>query len=525
MEILLKTAVYKAVIKTKEVYSMIFKMAIKNLFSNKAKTIIMLSLIGMGTFLIILGLGILKFSQEQTKAVCISDFTGDILITGKPENDDVFVELSGANQIVSLTLDRPKMPYLPEMTKIRTKLTGMETVKAFTESTVTPISLLRAVDLSDDWQNPKGSYPPYLHFLGIQPESYKKIFDTIQIYEGEFPQSNNEVFCLLPKSTKEAFEKHFERELKIGDDIVLNSFGNKSKTASVKVTGFFTFAHPDTAISGFGYCNVDTCRNLAGMIMGAKIASEIPESIDLTLSEKSEEDLFADDENMFADTVSVSNKGLTENDVETILGSTELRDALNLPDTEAWNHIAVRLHNALFTQKTVKELNDWFKAENIEAQALLWDKGMVSYAGRIKSTKALLTIVLALLSVVVLIVIMNTLVVSIMERTSEIGTMRAIGAKRSFVKKIFYAESFFMTCSGVVAGTVLALIAGAVFNAFDLRFGTIFGTLFGGYKIKTSISILSILGTAFAMLTAGFIANIYPIRIALKISPLEAINR
>ena len=63
--------------------TIVLKMAVKNLFANKAKLIITLSLIGLGTFFVISGLGILNFAMKQTRDVCISDFTGDILITGK----------------------------------------------------------------------------------------------------------------------------------------------------------------------------------------------------------------------------------------------------------------------------------------------------------------------------------------------------------------------------------------------------------------------------------------------------------
>ena len=97
----------------------IFKMAVKNLFASKAKMIITLSLIGIGTFLVILGFGILNFSLQQTQEVCISDFSGDVLITGKPEKDSIMVQLLGVFQTVSVSLDVPKMPYLIPFEKVK----------------------------------------------------------------------------------------------------------------------------------------------------------------------------------------------------------------------------------------------------------------------------------------------------------------------------------------------------------------------------------------------------------------------
>ena len=49
--------------------------------------------------------------------------------------------------------------------------------------------------------------------------------------------------------------------------------------------------------------------------------------------------------------------------------------------------------------------------------------------------------------------------------------------------------------------------------------------MFGGKKMRIHISVLSVAATMFSMFAAGVVANWYPVRLALKISPLEAINR
>ena len=104
--------------------------------------------------------------------------------------------------------------------------------------------------------------------------------------------------------------------------------------------------------------------------------------------------------------------------------------------------------------------------------------------------------------------------------------MRAIGAKRSFVRRLFYTESFLLSFIGAACGIVLAVIAGFIFNALEIRFSNdTVATLFGGYQLQTAVSFTAILGTLGAMIAAGIVANWYPVRMALKISPLEAINK
>ena len=182
----------------------IFKLALKNLFSHKTKTLIIMILIGLGSFLVVLGLGVLNFAEKQTKNVCESDFCGDIFITGKPADKDVFVTIAGAYKNVN-TGKLPSMPYLSKIEKIEAKLHDMPEASVFTRGMVVGYGMLRPADLSDTWE-PKGenfSYMPYATTLGIEPSSYKKTFETIKVYEGEFPDSDGAEFILLPPKVKE----------------------------------------------------------------------------------------------------------------------------------------------------------------------------------------------------------------------------------------------------------------------------------------------------------------------------------
>ena len=506
----------------------IFKLALKNLFSHKTKTLIIMILIGLGSFLVVIGLGVLNFAEQQTKSVCESDFCGDIFITGKPSEKGIHVTFIGAIKENS-TGKLPAMPYLPKIDKITAKLDTLPETARYTRGIIPSYGMMRPADISDSWE-PKGEnyvYMPYSVTIGVEPSSYKKTFDTVKLYEGEFPDSDDTEFILIPQKVKEKYEKYYDRALHIGDEVVVMCFGEKAKLRKVTVKGFFTFAHPDTAIQTVVYTDINSARMLAGVTMGARTVTEIPKSIDLSLSEKSEDDLFSDDDvGITEEAESITEKKATAADLENILGNTELRNQLNMADTDAWHFAAVKLKDASKTRQTIAALNKWFDEEGLVAQALPWDEAMLQYAGAIKTTQVLMIAVLALLAVVVLIVIMNTLVVSIMERTAEIGTMRAIGAKRSFVRRLFYTESFLLSFIGAVCGIALAVIVGLTFNALGIRFSNdTIAIMFGGYKIQTAISVGAVLSTLGAMIAAGVVANWYPVGLALKISPLEAINK
>ena len=58
---------------------------------------------------------------------------------------------------------------------------------------------------------------------------------------------------------------------------------------------------------------------------------------------------------------------------------------------------------------------------------------------------------------VAVIIMMNTLVISVIERTGEIGTMRALGARKGFVWKMFLVETLTIAVVFGLIGTGLAL--------------------------------------------------------------------
>jgi len=108
------------------------------------------------------------------------------------------------------------------------------------------------------------------------------------------------------------------------------------------------------------------------------------------------------------------------------------------------------------------------------------------------------------------IVIMNIMLASILERTSEIGLRRAVGAKQSDIVRQFVVEA---TMISFVGGTI-----GVVFGFFISR---LIAWLAGWSTIVTSGSI----ALAFLVsISVGLIFGIYPATKAARLSPVEAIR-
>jgi putative ABC transport system permease protein len=136
----------------------------------------------------------------------------------------------------------------------------------------------------------------------------------------------------------------------------------------------------------------------------------------------------------------------------------------------------------------------------------------------------ILNIFIIILSIVAVIIIMNTLVVSVMERTSEIGTMRALGAVKSFVVKIFITETTFITLFFGALGFTAGLLIIALLHGIGIpTAGNFLNFLGGGLVIRPYIGWGPVLITGILMGTIGLLSWIFPVFMALKVTPLKAI--
>lgn len=76
--------------------------------------------------------------------------------------------------------------------------------------------------------------------------------------------------------------------------------------------------------------------------------------------------------------------------------------------------------------------------------------------------------VAAILSTVVLFTVINTMQMSVMERTSEIGTLRALGVQRSGIRMQFLTEGLILGLAGATIGVALAVLIALAVNASAL---------------------------------------------------------
>lgn len=134
-------------------------------------------------------------------------------------------------------------------------------------------------------------------------------------------------------------------------------------------------------------------------------------------------------------------------------------------------------------------------------------------------------IVLAVFGVIALIVsaigMFNTMTIALLERTQEVGVMKALGAYKSDIMEMFLTESVVMGFLGGVMGIIIGLIGAEAANFFL----NILASRLGGEKIDIFYTPVWFIITIVTFSTAvGFTTGLWPARRAARLNPLEAVR-
>jgi macrolide transport system ATP-binding/permease protein len=176
--------------------------------------------------------------------------------------------------------------------------------------------------------------------------------------------------------------------------------------------------------------------------------------------------------------------------------------------------ITARISDKVSMEIAAKSVTNLLIARHGRRDFFIFDSDAIRKA--VESTTATLTLLVATIAVISLFVggigVMNIMLVSVTERTPEIGIRTAVGARKSDIHQQFLVEAVLVCLIGGVIGVALALSVGAVYSQVWGNFPIIFSSI----SIVAALAVSTLMGVAF-----GYI----PARHAASLNPIDALGR
>ena len=122
-------------------------------------------------------------------------------------------------------------------------------------------------------------------------------------------------------------------------------------------------------------------------------------------------------------------------------------------------------------------------------------------------------------------VIINTLIMSVYERTREIGILAAIGMRGGRIMSLFLTESALLAVGGVLMGVILGVLATYLFNIHGFYIG---GMGLTGFMVSDTVfaklTLSDTINLAIVTFIVTILAGLYPAVMASRLQPVEALR-
>ncbi|MBU2647667.1 ABC transporter permease [bacterium] len=500
----------------------------------------------LGAFLMTVGNSVINGAKQGMEENMIGRFTGHLVIKpGNQKENEVFT-----GGMTSLKI----LPDYPGIKKILKQQRIIESIAPMTRGTASVL-------------NPDGN-PGQIFVYGVNFSNYQETFlNNIKPSEGRLldqnargiiitekireklydrldfwvvPQGLTKEETVLyrdatahrefdvqdPKIVAEARKEADAGKLKTAAELIILGFGSNSfgNDIRVPVRGVFRFQNLNQIWKEAAFMDIESYREAFGHISVANQTVELTDRQKEVLNTKSE-----DMDDMFGSGSIVKGSSISTETVDLSVLKQKIEKTRTPVDIDqgAYNFVAIKLKHGVDLISAQKELQMVFDKAELPLKVLTWETAIGTISQFMSIGQNALFIFVLFIFFVAIIIIMNTLSMAAMERVTEIGMMRAVGAQKWFISKMFLMETFLLSFAfggiGIIIGTIVTVILARL--NIPVNSSEMLSLMFASDTFNPVITISTLLSGVAQLGIVTILAVLYPLYIARKITPMEAIAR
>ncbi len=326
-------------------------------------------------------------------------------------------------------------------------------------------------------------------------------------------------------------------KINIGDVFPLQTVSKNGfmKSVNLKVYGVFKYKNfEDSPLMGhYNVMDIMSFRDLYGFMTAErmreteKLEKEMEKIVgDLDMNEEDIEKMFSEGKRSIV--TASGSRGISD--------KIDKKDRVNVLELEYTDeqmedgmclNIAVILKDPSKIKKTIVEIEKLNLEHKLNIKTLNWLDASGTLGQFTFAMKVILYIFIGIIFLVAVFIIMNSMLMATMERTKEIGTMRAMGAQKNYVLKLILAETSLLSSLFGLFGIFMGLMVVIFFHYFGVPAGTskIFLFLFSGPRLYLSIEMVYVLAVLVLIVFVSLLSSYYPARKAASVPPITAMQK
>lgn len=325
-------------------------------------------------------------------------------------------------------------------------------------------------------------------------------------------------------------------KIKVGDVFPLTSYSKRgtSHSLNMKVYGTYRFKSFENSpiANGFNLVDLASFRDLYGLITAERKEENIELEKEMALSDfdmKSDKSMFKKgniDEKKDASLLKKISEAVFAGNVKDKQNIFERKMTRDEIESGVFLNAAIVLKDKNKIAETMKQINEISRKFNLDIQTTDWKSAAGIVGQLITVISALLYLFILIILLVAIFIIMNAMIMGMLDRQKEIGTMRAIGAQKSFVLSMLFWETFIQGMLFSTLGALLAVIVIKIVGTYGIPAWSDVATFFfSGSRLYLSVNLFHIVGAIFMVIIVSVLSALYPVFKATRIPPITAMGK